>query len=567
MLSRRRAALSRVPIFGLASAAIVAVVALLVLLPTASIFYGSLRSEADQASLTLQNWATVYVGPSYLGPFLNTVILSVLVASICVVLGTGMAWIVARTDAPGRRALGLLLYLPVMVSPLITALAWVALAAPAAGFLNAAFHAAFPSVQTIFNIYSLPGVVFVMVLHYAPYAYLAAYVAMRGLDASLEDASYVLGAGPLTTARKMTLPLITPALASGALLTFVFVAENFSVPTMLGTPVGYNTLPSSLYFDLNVAPTHAGLAAAAGTMLLALGLLGTVVQRRLTARGRRYVTIGGKGGRPRFVRLGPLRYLASGLCVLYLVLAIFLPYAALVAGSFMQYVTSTITPTLFTTSNYTELVSSQYLSPIENTLLLSVVGGLAASLFYVVVSYFVVRARARTRVVLDYLTIAPTAIPAMVLAIGLLWAFVSLPLPIYGTLWILALAYITKYLGYGVRQTTSSMMQISAELEEAARVSGAGALRAFRDVVFPIVRPAFLSLWMLLLILFSVEVSSTILLYSPNTETATVLLWNQLANGATTTAFAIAVLQATAVFGILLLLNRVFGTAWMQGGE
>lgn len=539
------------------------VVGLLVLLPGVYLFYGSVHAEGVHG-VTLENWRSVYLSPAYLLPFANTLLLSAVVSVLCVVIGVVLAWIVARSDAPGRQQFALLLYLPVMVSPLITALAWVALAAPNAGFLNALLQAFVPAAKETFDVYSFAGVVFVMVLHYVPYAYLAAYVALRTIDASLEDASHVLGAGPLQTARRMTLPLIVPAIASSALLTFVFVAENFSVPTLLGTPVGYATLPSQLYFDLNVAPAHPGLAATAGTMLLLLGLVGTVLHKRISATSRRFVTIGGKGGQHRLVRLGGLRYAATLFCVLYLTLAILLPYLALVVGSFMNYVTATITPTLFTLRNYSQLLSSEYLDPIKNTLLLSLGGGLVAGLFYVVVAYLIFRMRDRLGSAVEYLTIVPTALPAMVLAIGLLWAFVSLPIPIYGTLWLLGLAYVTRYIGYGVRQSSATMIQIAPELEEAARVSGASAMRAFRDVVLPIMRPAFLSLWMLLVILFSLELSATILLYSPTSMTAVVLLWNQLAAGYTTVAFSIAVLQATAVFVLLAVLNRLFGSSWLH---
>ncbi|WP_454854780.1 ABC transporter permease [Rhizobium binxianense] len=275
----------------------IAFLLVVVIVPVATVFYGSFRTDspgAPDATFTLANWQTAYLSPVYMEALWNTVLLGVVVAVLSLVVGGALAWIVARTDTPGRNMLALLIVVPLMISNLITTLAWIALAAPNAGFINA-YVRMFTGVRTIFDIYSFAGIVTVHVLHYAAFAFLALFAALRSIDASLEEASYMLGVGPLRTSLRMTLPLIAPTIATTFLVIFIFVAENFSVPALLGTPVNFQTLPSMIFFNMAVTPTQPTIAAASGTLLLWIALIGTVLQRRLTSRANRYVTVTGKG--------------------------------------------------------------------------------------------------------------------------------------------------------------------------------------------------------------------------------------------------------------------------------
>jgi iron(III) transport system permease protein len=542
----------------------VVVALVLVVLPLGYLLYGSIRSAAPGtpgAQYTGSNWADVYLKGSYDGPLVHTLELSATVAVIAVALGVAMAWLVTRTDMPGRGWLTLVLALPVMISPLITSLAWVALAAPEAGFINSFAHQWFGRSTPLFNIYSFQGIVLVMVLHYTPYAYLAVLGALRNVDSALEEAAQMLGSSPIRTAVRMTLPLLWPTLTSAALLIFVFATDNFSVPTMLGTPVGYQTLPSELYQLLNLSPTSPTKAAAVGTLLLWVAVVGTFLQRRVLRRASRYVTVAGKSGARRPVSLGAWRWVGIAICIVYLLLAVALPYLALILGSLMSFVTPHITMSLLTLSNYQQALSPQYLMPLRNTLILCLATALVTALAGVLVSYLVQRRLPRrVAAVTDYAVMLPNAAPAMVLAIGLLWASLSLPLPVYGTLWLLAIAYFTRYLGYGARTSGAALAQLSPDLDEAARVHGASASRSFRDITLPLMRSTVLSVWTLLFVLFFLEISATILLYSPNSETIAVVLWNQLANSNQPTAFAIGVVQSTIIFVVLAIAQRIFGT-------
>jgi iron(III) transport system permease protein len=530
--------------------------------PVISLFYGSLRSDspgAPDAHFTLDNWLQVYGTATYRIAFLSTVGLSTVVGVLSVGLGAVLAWIVGRSNAPCRNALAPLLVVPLMISSLVTTLAWIALCAPNAGFINSLARDLF-GIRTLFNIYSFSGIVLVLVLHYASFAFIPIYAVLRSIDGTLEEASCVVGASPLRTAVQMTLPLIWPVLASTFLLIFIFVAENFAAPALLGASSGFHTLASSIFYDISADPGNPPLAATAGTMLLWIALLGTLWQRRITANASRYVTIGGKATRQRTVELGRGRYFATSFILLYLFFAVVLPYSALVLASFMKFVTPRFTPAVFTTANYAKLMSYDYVLPTRNSLGFAVLGGLAAALLYVFLAYLIRRSPGWLGRLMDYVVIIPTVIPALVLGVGFVWAYIRLPLPIYGTAWILIIAYLTRFVGQGIRQSHAAFTQVSNDLTEAARTCGAPPLRAFRDVLLPLLRPALISLWTILFILIFMEISVTIVLYSPTTLTLPVLLWSRMQGGYQTEAFAVAVLQSTIVFVVLLIADRLFGT-------
>jgi iron(III) transport system permease protein len=446
-----------------------------------------------------------------------------------------------------------------MLSNTITALSWIALAAPNAGFINAAARATF-GINTVFNIYSFNGIALVLVSSYSSFAFVSLYASLRSIDGSLEEASYMSGAGPLQTSLRMTLSLVWPSLAASFLMTFVLAAENFSVPTLLGAPFNFQTLPSRIFADMTVEPSSPMRAAAAGMMLLWIALLGTFWQRRIIARTRNYVTISGKGSRPRLVVLGRLgKILATGSLVGFVLVAVVVPYSALVLGSFLNFLTPRLTLRLFTIGNYMRLLTPDIFTAARNSILYSVVGGLFLTVYYVTLAYCIKRAKGLSRLFVEYAITIPTSIPGLVLALGILWTFVGLPIPVYGTAAILIIAYLIRNVGFGVRQSRVALVQVSDELTEAALMCGGSPLRAFRDVTMPILRPALLALWTMLLMHVFTELSMTILLSNYQTATLPVSLWNNMATGNQTRAFAIAVVQAIIIFAIIFAANRRWG--------
>ena len=559
MNKAKRRNVGRSPQFGLATLSLITLV--LAAAPVIALLYGSLRSGEPgdpRAAFTLANWSRVLSDPLYRTALIDTLLLATTVTVIAIALGATLAWIVARTDAPGRRQFAVLLVAPLMISTLITSLAWVAIAAPNAGFVNIAVRS-IGGPRVFFNVYSFWGVALVLSLHYAAFAFVAIHAALRNIDASLEEAAYMSGAGPWLTARRLTLPLVTPAIAASALLIFVLATENFSVPVLLGTPTGFNTIASRIYFEMTGQPAQPTLGAAAGVLLLGIGVLGSTWQRRLSSRSSAFATIRGKSSAPRRTRLGGWRWAATAFASGYLCLAVALPYAMLVLGSFMRFLTPHITLASFTLANYARLIDRDTLAPIENSLLLSILGGLAGALAYVSIAWIFRRRSGPLARTVDTAVLLPTATPALALGVGFVWIFVASPIAIYGTIWALAIAFLVRFAGVGVRQSRAAFAQLSDELIEAARVSGASGIQVFRRIVLPLMRPAIASLWTLLFIMIFTEISITIMLYTPLSITLPVLLWDRMTSGLQPQAFAIAVAQATLVFVLLLLADRLFG--------
>jgi iron(III) transport system permease protein len=552
-------------IWPLASSALARIAALgllaLVLLPVIYLVLGSLRTGAPTdpaATFTLRNWEIAFGSPDYLRALLNTLLLSATVAALATPLGAFLAWILSRTDAPGAGALSILVLLPMMISNLITSLAWIALAAPNAGFVNAYARAWF-GLRVVFDIYSFQGIVLVDVLHYASFAFVSCYAALSAVDSSLEEASSMQGAGPIETAFRITLPLTLPAVATSALLIFVFVAENFSVPTLLGAPIGFQTLPSIIYLDMSLSPAEPNLAAAAAMVLLIVAGAGALWHAWLSRGAARFVTVGGKGAGRRLVRLGRGRWLASLFVASFLIFAVALPYAVLALGSLMSFLTPRLRLSLFTLDNYRALFVGENLRPAINSMLLSVFGGMGAAAIYGALALALRRLPGAWKPALAVATMIPTATPALALAVGLIWLFVGSPLPIYGTAAILIIAYVIRFIGYGLRQASQAFGQIAPDLSEAARVSGASPARANRDIVMPLARRSLLALWTALFISIFTEISATIMLYAPATRTLPTVLWEDMGSGSQPRAFAIAVAQATLILLVLFVADRRLG--------
>lgn len=555
--------MARVSLDETVSAVVLVLVGALVILPLLFLLYGAFSTGSPGQKgnqLTLEHLRTVYLSGKYLGTLLDTVQLAALVTVFSTAVGTVFAWLVARTDMPGRRLFELLIIVPLFVSPLLGALAWVALAAPGSGFINAVLRTFAGRTADLVDIYSFGGIVFVMFLYYVPYAYLFVVGALKNMDPALEEAARTVSAGVVATMWRVTLPLMLPALLSSALLVFVLAAELFSVPAMLGARVQIHTIPTVIYFGFQYGTVPVGEVSALATMLLWVTAAGIFLYRRTVAFSRRYVTVSGKGYRARPIELGPWRWAGWGLVMLYVLVAVVLPYLALLLGSFLKFLTPKLRPGSFTLDNYARITEPGTLVAIQNTLLLAVVTATATVLLAFVVSYLIVRGRGRVAVTMDYLSSLPVAIPGMALAVGLLWAYTILPVPIYGTIAMLLVAYMTRFIAYGVRIASSGLHQIDPELEEAGRLSGLSPLRAFRRIVLPLLRPSLISAWTLLFIFVVVEITATILLYTANTKTMAVVMWNAVEMAGSVGAFTLGVIQVTLVFGVLAGVYRVAGS-------
>jgi iron(III) transport system permease protein len=547
-------------------AVVYAAVAYLVLSPVALLLYGSVRTAAPGAegAFTLANFREI-LSPRYLGALENTLLLGASTAVLCTVVGTALAWLVFRTDMPGRRWLGILITSTFYFPSFLTAEAWGILLAPKSGLLNNLARVVLPDLEGV-NIYSLGGMVWVTALAYVPYTFLFLAGPFQSMDPALEEAAAMSGASRKRIVFTVTLPLVSYAILSGALLTFILAVGLFGVPAIIGMPAQIYVLVTQIYSLLEFYPSNYQVAAALAVLLMGVTVVAVWVQRYITGR-RAHTTITGKGYRPRPFPLGAIKWAAFALCVGYFVLAVLLPTLALLYVSLQRFYTGTLDLSRFTLHNYREILFSYPITwrAFRNSIVLSAGGATVAILLSALVSYMVIKGRMRTRGLLETLTMLPAAVPGLVISVGLLWAYVQSP--IYGTIVILLVSYVTHYLPQGFRVVSSNLVQMDDALEESARVSGASWLRTLKDVVVPLIRPALVSGWLLLFVAFFRELSSAVLLYSHGNEVLSVAIWDLHQNGNLGMLSALAILMLLVVYGVFFLMQATYGGATTRAGE
>ena len=537
-----------------------AVLLWLVLYPLIVLLIGSIRSDLPMrpSEFTLANFSALFADQANLRAILNTVVSSALATALAVAIGVPLAWMTSRTDTPGRRFFDNAFVIPYYLSPFIGAIAWTMLANPRIGFLNSLFTDVLGFEAKPFNIYSLPGLVFVMALYYSPIVFLFAAGALRSMDPSLEEASRVHGVGALGTTLRVTLPVVTPAVSSSALLVFLNAAGQLGIPAVIGIPMHYDVITTRIWVGLGYFPPKYTEAAAFAMVLLGLSTLIVLLQHRIMAR-KSYATVTGKGLRPGLVQLGPLRAVTFTACVLYVLLSIVLPYSVLVFISLQPYLSFEFDPASWSLGRYAEVLFNNPLTvrATINSLILGIGGATLTIFFSLVISYASLRTRLKSRHILDYLATLPAGVPAVVFAVALLWAYIYLPVPIYGTIWMLLIAYIAHYIPFGVRATSSGLLQVSTELEESSRVHGESWFGTMRRIVVPLLKPAMTVGWILLFVEFIRSLSLSILLYSPDSVVMPVVIYELYETGAYPALAAFSVLQTLLIFAAIYAARRI----------
>jgi iron(III) transport system permease protein len=532
----------------------------LVLYPLAVLLIGSLRTDLPMlpGQFTLANFVTLFADPANLQAIVNTVVSSGLATLLAVAIGMTLAWLTSRTDTPGRGFFDNAFVLPYYLSPFIGAIAWTLLANPRIGFINNFFTEVLGFEGAPLNVYTLSGLVFVMALYYAPIVFLFVAGALRSMDPALEEASRIHGASAFGTVLRVTLPLMTPAIASSALLVFLNAAGQFGIPAVIGIPMHFDVITTRIWIGLGYFPPKYTEAAAFAIVLLGFSAIIVFFQRRYLAR-RSFVTVTGRGYRPGITRLGWTRLIGLAVCVLYLLLSIVLPYGALVFTSFQPYLSFAFEPGQWTLKPYADVLfdDPETGRAIRNSLVLAAGGATATMLLSLIISYVVIRTRLRARFLLDYLATLPAAIPAVVFAVALLWSYIFLPLPIYGTMWMLLIAYVSHYIPFGVRAASSGLAQISPELEESARIHGASWLGSLQRIVVPLLKPALAVGWILMFIEIIRSLSLSILLYSNDSIVMPVVIYDLYETGAYPALSAFSVLQTIMVFAAIYGAKRI----------
>lgn len=513
----------------IATAVVSLVVAAAVLLPLATLVVSSFLVLDDlgfETTWGLANYRALIYDPVIPGAFVNTLLICAGATFLATFLGVSLAWINARTNCPWRETLEPFNLIPFFLSPFVGAIAWHNLAAPKTGLLNAWARNWFGVQDYLLNVDNIYGVIWVTGIFFTPLVYLFVVGSLRRMDPSLEDSARTTGAGLLRTTMTVTLPLVAPGILSGAIIVFVTTAGEFGVPFKLSAPYGWETLTTQIFSKAVGDDANHYLGASMSMALGAITAFFIFIQQRYIAP-RSFTTVTGKGFRPNVLDLGRWKWLALGYNLTYVLVAVVLPILCLVIVSLHPVWEGEIIPADITIRNYVKTLAFWRTDSIQaatngiiNSFILAFAGASIAMVLSLVVSYMVHRTKGFGSRMLDLLCVIPIGFPGIVLAMGVLVTYIKTP--IYATLWILLLGYITRFFPYGQRNISSVMLAISEELDQSSRMAGASWMTTLRRITIPLLKPGIFAGWILLFVIFLRELSISIILYTSGTETLSV---------------------------------------------
>lgn len=480
---------------------------------------------------------------------------------LAVVIGLAFSWIVVRTNTPFKGFIAGSSMIPLFVPPLVAGVAWGILGSPKTGLLNTSLK--WLGIDFRFDFYSMSGLILVFGIYYAPYVYMFTASALRNMDPSLEEASEVSGASAFTTLFTVTFPLIAPAILAGSLLSFVVMLGIYGVPAALGAPANISVLTTYIFKLTAWSPPLYNTAAAVAILLMVVTAIMVWAQQRVLS-GKSFATVAGKAFRPRALNLGRWRWFTFGLAVIYLFVVVVLPTLALVIAAFRKFLFIKDFDALFDMRQYSWVhFNSVFDNPLTmlsiwNTLKVGVITAVVGGALAFAIGYTVNRTQVSGRRSIDLLATLPVAIPGLVVGVAYLWAWIGLPGGLYGTLWILALAFVARFMPDTVKALSTSFLQIHRELEEAAWICGRGLLGTIRTIVLPLARPGVVASMTLLFVLAIRELGSSLFLYTSDTTVMAVLLLDYYEGGNTGKTAAFSLVQ-TVILAVLLGL-----TTWIS---
>ena len=550
-------------------ALLLAILAFLVIYPLLLLLVGALTDvnpvvEGIQLShLSVGNFLIVLGNPNVAEALLNTLLACGGGTLIAVVIGLAFSWIVVRSNTPFKGFISAASILPLFAPPLVAGVAWSILGSPKTGLINTVFK--WMGLDWRVDFYSLWGLIFVFGIYYAPYVYMFTSSALRNMDPSLEEAAEISGASAFSTLFSVTFPLIMPAIISGMLLSFVVMLGIYGIPAVLGAPINLNVLTTYIFKLTNWSPPLYNTAAAVAVILMVVtGALVYLQQRALS--GRSYTTVAGKAYRPRSLDLGRWRWFTFGLSLVYLLAVVVLPMLALIVAAFRKFMFIRDVASLFDIRQYSLMhFESIFDNPltmrsIYNSIEVGVITAIAGGALAFAIGYTIHRTSVAGRRSIDLVSTLPVAIPGLVIGVAYLWAWIGVPGGLYGTIWILALAFIARFMPDTVKALSTSFLQIHRELEEAAWVCGKGVLGTVRTIVLPLARPGVLAAMTLLFVLAIRELGSSLFIYTSNTMVMSVLLLDYYEGGNLGKTAAFSLVQ-TVLLGVL-----IGGANWLSRG-
>ena len=565
-----RAARLRVVAGWLWSGALFAVLTFLVLYPVAMLLLGALTNTNPVVDgfgvfdLSLDNFVSVLGNANVHHALANSLIACTGGTALAVAIGLAFSWIVVRTNTPWKGFIGAASLVPLFVPPLVAGVAWSILGSPKSGLLNTMMK--WIGLDWRIDLYSMAGLIVVFGMYYAPYVYMFTASALRNMDPSLEEAAEIAGVGPVRTLFTVTFPLVAPAIISGMLLSFIVMLGIYGIPAVLGAPANISVLTTYIFKLTNWSPPLYSTAAAVAIILMVVTGALVLLQQRVLA-GRSFTTVAGKAFRPRALDLGPWRWLTLVLALLYLVIVVVLPTLALIVAAFRRFLFIPDVASLFDMRHYSLVhFESIFDNPLTirsiwNTMEVGLVTAVLGGLLAFAIGYTVHRGRAPGRRAIDLIATLPVAIPGLVIGVAYLWAWIGLPGGLYGTIWILALAFIARFMPDTMKALSTSFLQIHRELEEAAWICGKGRLETIRSIVLPLARPGTIAAMTLLFILAIRELGSSLFLYTSETTVMAVLLLDYYEGGNTGKTAAFSLVQT------VLLAVLISVASWLSSGN
>jgi len=548
--------------------ALLVILTFLVIYPVSMLLLGALTNTNPVVDgfgvfdLSLANFITVLGNPNVHLALANSMIACGGGTALAVVIGLMFSWVVVRTDTPCKRFIAAASMIPLFVPPLVAAVAWSILASPKTGLLNTLM--AWAGITWRLDVYTMTGLIVIFGIYYAPYVYMFTASALRNMDPALEEAAEVAGAGALRILLTVTFPLIAPAIISGMLLSFVVMLGIYGIPAVLGAPGDIPVLTTYIFKLTNWSPPLYSTAASVAIILMVVTGFLVWLQQKVVS-GRSYITVAGKAFRPGVMKLGAWRYFTLGLAVVYLVVVVVLPTLALIVAAFRKFLFIRNMESLFDTRQYSLIHFERLfdnplaMRSIVNTMEVGFITALIGGVFAFAIGYTVNRTTVRGRGAINVISTIPVAIPGLVIGVAYLWAWIGLPGGLYGTIWILALAFIARFMPDTIKALSTSLLQIHRELEEASWICGKGLLGTIRTIVLPLARPGVIAAMTLLFILAIRELGSSLFLYTSNTMVMAVLLLDYYEGGnvGITSAFSLVQTVLLAVLiGIAHYLSR-----------
>ena len=514
------------------------------------------QTATREAVFTLGNYTAAYGSSDTWRLFWNSIQFAFGASLFAFLLGTTLAWMNERTNTPFKSVFFALSIIPLVIPGILFVVAWILLASPKIGILNLVMQSWFGFEEPLVDIYSLGGMIWVDGLHYSPMAFLLMTAAFRAMDPSLEESATMSGANIFQVVWRVTLRLAWPAIFATILILFVRAIESFEVPALLGLPVGIQVFTSSIYQAVHRYPSQMGLASAYSVTLLAITTAGVYFVSRLSSRGSKYATVTGKGFRPRQIDLGRWRWFTAAIFVVYFLLIVVLPFSVLLWSSFQKFYSVPSMQALqnLTLDPYRFVFTYPNLSgTVWNSFLLSFGTATIVMLVTSVICWIVVKTKLPGRWLLDNIASLPMVFPGLVLGVAIMIFYLNVDIGVYGTIWIMFIAYITRFMPYGLRYNTTSMLQIHKELEESAAMSGASWGTTFRRIILPLLKPGLVAGWIYVMIVSIRELSTSILLYSPGTQVVSIVIWELWENGQYVELSALGVLFIITLFVLVLV--------------